>query len=147
MIVLYPFYALTSLLFTGLTYVLAPLLACLADSAGNLPKQLSWFQTFDAPLPPGRWSGVKWLWRNPGYTFDLLVLGIEWDPDDWVVHAPGPKVFFATSRRGAFNVCLQFPCLQLKLGWKAWNHWEGDHWVPGNWSGFSNIPLCCTLSR
>ena len=47
----------------------------------RLPKWLSWFMTPDNSLdgdatferlnPPSYWSQVKWLWRNPAYSFAL----------------------------------------------------------------------------
>jgi hypothetical protein len=46
-----------------------------------LPKWLNWFmtpdntlngdQTFQGQNPPSYWSKVKWLWRNPAYSFAL----------------------------------------------------------------------------
>ena len=50
----------------------------------RLPKWLSWFMTPDNSLdgdatferlnPPSYWSQVKWLWRNPAYSFALRYL-------------------------------------------------------------------------
>ena len=50
----------------------------------RLPSWLSWFQTPDNSLdgdatferlnPPSYWSQVKWLWRNPAYSFALHYL-------------------------------------------------------------------------
>ena len=55
----------------------------------RLPKWLSWFMTPDNSLdgdatferlnPPSYWSQVKWLWRNPAYSFALRYLsGVYW---------------------------------------------------------------------
>ena len=150
MFILYPVGAILSVLFTGLTFVLAPIISLFQDAQGNLPKWCSWFQTFDATLQEGRnpsygftgsnwWVGVRWLWRNPGYTFDMNVVGIAWDPNEWHVIHDG-AYFFAVSNLGAFN----FEWKRLKLGWKAENHWDHTKqaWVPGNWAAYHNIPLC-----
>jgi hypothetical protein len=50
----------------------------------RLPKWLFWFMTPDNSLdgdatferlnPPSYWSKVKWLWRNPAYSFALRYL-------------------------------------------------------------------------
>lgn len=50
----------------------------------RLPKWLGWFMTPDNSLdgdatfkrlnPPSYWSQVKWLWRNPAYSFGLKYL-------------------------------------------------------------------------
>jgi hypothetical protein len=49
-----------------------------------LPSWLNWFmtpdntldgdETFESLNPPSYWSKVKWLWRNPAYSFALLYL-------------------------------------------------------------------------
>ena len=49
-----------------------------------LPTWLNWFNTpdntldgdatFQANNPPSYWSKVKWLWRNPAYSFALRYL-------------------------------------------------------------------------
>ena len=54
-----------------------------------LPSWLNWFMTPDNSLdgdatferlnPPSYWSKVKWLWRNPAYSFGLRYLsGVYW---------------------------------------------------------------------
>src|SRR5579859_1566097 len=94
--IIYPFFTIASLLFTLLTYVLSPILPAFMDKQGNLPKWLSWFQTFDNTLLAGRqpafgWTGsdykiaMEWLCRNPGYTFDYYPLGVAWDQTQWTV--------------------------------------------------------------
>lgn len=83
-----------------------------ADSNGNLPKYLKWFQTFDAtldqgmyerraelasgsgddwsdfnPYPSSWWETYKnrafWLFRNSAYGFDYYVYGLKWNKSDW----------------------------------------------------------------
>ena len=54
----------------------------------RLPNWLGWFQTPDNSLegdntfknlnPPSYWSQVKWLWRNPAYSFGLRYLGVPY---------------------------------------------------------------------
>jgi len=133
--------------------VLAPLVALFADANGNLPLYLMWLQTFDATLDEGRqpaygytgsnwWVRTRWLWRNPGYTFDMNVLGIMWNPADWTcIHAGA--YFFAIANNGAFN----FEWKRVKLGWKAQNHydWTTGQWIPGNWAKYPKIPICFSL--
>lgn len=55
----------------------------------RLPKWLNWFMTPDNSLdgdatfkrlnPPCYWSQVKWLWRNPAYSFALKYLHSPYD--------------------------------------------------------------------
>lgn len=62
--------------------IFSPLLALFVDKNGNLPWQLSWFQTPDAPAwgdaswaadNPNKskwWLAQSWLRRNPAYGFN-----------------------------------------------------------------------------
>lgn len=88
--------------------------AAFADEGGNLPRYLSWFQTFDATLDEGMYSRrrelkegtnddwadfdpypvdsfgrymnrAKWLQRNTGYGFDYYLLGMPFVPAEWTV--------------------------------------------------------------
>jgi hypothetical protein len=150
MFLLYPLMTIASILFYVLTMILAPLLALTADAGGNLPVFLRWFQTFDASLDEGAkygytgskwWIRTHWIWRNPGYTFDMNVLGIDWVPEEWLTVYAKNGVFFAyNSTNWAFN----FEYGRIKLGWKAQNHydWPTGTWVPGNWAAFPKIPIC-----
>jgi len=86
-----------SLLLTLAALLIAPILPFFAamqygqidngsamDFEPRLPAWLSWFQTPDNSLwgdqtfkqnnPIGYWSEVKWLWRNPAYSFALRYL-------------------------------------------------------------------------
>jgi hypothetical protein len=160
-LVLYPFLALFSVLFAALTWILAPWLGRQVDAEGNLPGWLRVFQTFDASCfegrkPPYNYTGspaevaAQWLRRNPGYTMDWL-LGCAFDPAQWTVtrddEQPGRVTFIAWGPRGRFNLYLQRGTLYLKLGWKAWNNWEGGHWNPAPANGWNRIPICCTIAR
>lgn len=168
--ILWPIWAIASLLFTGLTYLLAPLLALTANTAGNLPSWLSWFQTFDNTLDAGWkiqgnfgsylttdvaptgitlwWYRVQWLWRNPGYTFDLIALGLVFDSSQWRVVVNSATWWIAFGPRGAFCVkYLRTSGVGLKLGWKAWAYWQDGAWAPPSysWGPGHRVPVCCTV--
>ena len=93
-----------SLLLTLIAVIIAPILPLFASNVAGmvdngtsvrleprLPKWLSWFQTPDNSLngdatfeslnPPCYWSQVKWLWRNPAYSFGLQILGTPYVSD------------------------------------------------------------------
>jgi hypothetical protein len=104
----------------------------------RLPKWLSWFMTPDNSLdgdatferlnPPSYWSQVKWLWRNPAYSFALRYLNAPYttsvkgdktikDNDNakagWcLVHANGLFQFVVVRRIGTTNRCVY-----INLGW------------------------------
>lgn len=170
MFLAYPFLALASLLFAALTMVLAPVLTLFSDADGNLPGALRLFQTFDATLDAGWrdgyfgdwkakriapkrlclwWLRTRWLWRNPGYTFDYEVLGCAFDPMNWRVlrySAGGSKVtFLAVGPRLRFNLYLQRGNFYLKLGWKAWNYWDGVRFDGKPWGPEARAPICFTI--
>ena len=86
-----------NLVVTALAFLLAPILPLFAvqklwwcdnhsyQAVGPvLPTWLNWFMTPDNTLngdatfekanPPNYWSEVKWLWRNPAYSFALRTL-------------------------------------------------------------------------
>lgn len=112
----YPFAAIASLVIDILCkLILNWIVALFADDAGNLPRCLKWFQTFDASLDEGMnarrnelaaglggdaWAAfiayprsqfeiyrnrALWLFRNTGYGFDYYLLGVRWNPNDWRV--------------------------------------------------------------
>lgn len=164
MFLLYPPLALLSILFTGLTWLLAPWLAKQVDAQGNLPTCLRWFQTFDASCfegrkPPYNFVGTdtevatQWLRRNPGYTFDRNVLGCPFDAADWHVLVDEEYLtratFLAVTRSGRFNLYLQRGGFYLKLGWKAWNNWDGlatpPCWDTAPTNGWGRLPLCASV--
>lgn len=172
MFLIYPFLAFASLLFAGLTMVLAPALVLFADASGNLPGRLALFQTFDATLDAGWrdgyfgswqaegavptcwrlwWLRTRWLWRNPGYTFDYTVLGCAFDSSEWhvircEVPANGPVSFFTIGPSGRFNWMGKIGRFQVKLGWKAWNMWDStaSKWKAEPWGPELRIPLCAS---
>jgi hypothetical protein len=93
-------YAPVSLAFRLLCYIVNPLVVLFADSTGNLPRWMSWFQTPDNSLDNSptwvaeHWSRLRikydwpiwrkrlyrylqrvaWLYRNTGYGFNCSVL-------------------------------------------------------------------------
>lgn len=103
-----------------------------------LPSWLNWFMTPDNSLhgdatfqkanPPSYWSAVKWLWRNPAYSFALRYIQVPYttevlgdktikDNDNakegWcLVHANGlfqlvyVKRIFSSAR-----------CIYVNMGW------------------------------
>ena len=166
----YPFLAAMDFAFT--------LLACLlfnwwvplfADSNGNLPACLKWFQTFDASLDAGwkdgyfayqapitplalYWLRVRWLYRNPGYGFSYWVDGIAFDPSQWTVThneidaTTGKTLWIARGPRGAFNINYLGRWGNAKLGWKAWNYWNGTAWKTTPWGPVWRTPICFTYT-
>jgi hypothetical protein len=157
---LYVIYTVLNLLFTGLAYVLAPFVALYCKDDGYLPKWLSWFQTFDAPLDAGWqdgyfkilapgpkptgaelwWLRTRWLWRNPAYGFAYWPLGEVFDPKEWIVtkYESGADYtnFHAQTKDGRLW-CVSYNGVwgSWKLGWKAWNYFQGmDEQGAPKWS-------------
>ncbi len=163
---LYPYLALASLLATLFAMLAvnwwAPLFI---DEQGNLPRWLKWFQPFDASLNEA-WQGgyldsswgaspfkrylsrVYWLYRNPAYGFDYWLFGLPFNPEEWRVlyytETPELVLFFAIGN--GFNLYYHGRFGMLKLGWKAWNRWDGNGWEMPNWQHYARIPLCFTVS-
>jgi hypothetical protein len=103
----------------------------------RLPTWLDWFMTPDNSLdgdatferlnPPSYWSKVKWLWRNPAYSFALRYLTPPYnatfsgdntikDNDNakagWcLVHANGLFQFTSVTPIGFSR------CIYVNLGW------------------------------
>lgn len=159
---LYPFYVVASLLFALITVIFAPLIAKFVDANGNLPKWLSWFETFDANLFEGRQPqygmtgtdqevAAQWLRRNPGYTFDYIPLGVAWDKSQWTakfsVSESGATSFWAKGPNGQFNYEYGGKHIQLKFGWKAWNLYDAQAggYRDGTWGPLARIPVCFTI--
>jgi hypothetical protein len=162
-IALYPAMALLSLGFMLFSMLLVyPWLPLFANAQGEVPRYLKWFVTFDASLDEGwkggylhpRWgqSGfmrylarLYWLYRNPGYGFDYDVLGLPFDQKQWrvlrTIESPTLVLFIALGP--AFNIYAHGRFGMLKLGWKAWNQWDGTQWKRTPWS---KVPLCCSWS-
>jgi len=95
--IIYLLFVPISLVLTILAYILAPVLPLFAiqqigwcdnhsyEAVGpRLPKWLNWFMTPDNSLDGDAtfqvingvsyWSKVKWLWRNPAYSFAIQYL-------------------------------------------------------------------------
>lgn len=150
--------------FVVLTWILCVPLAMTADENGNLPKYLSWFQTFDATLDAGWkdnydgynpnsplwWNRAKWLARNPGYSFDYYPLGIAWVQSDWkclvFTETDTTTVFFAVDGKH-FNFLFDNGYLKLKCGHKAWNLFDNPTktFMPGPWGPAMRIPFCFSI--
>lgn len=167
-VIFFPIMAVASMLFVLLTWIFAPWLALFANSAGNLPKWLSWFQTFDNTLDAGWnvqgnfgdylktgiaptgltlwWYRTLWLYRNPGYGFDYWLLGITFDSSQWTVRVNNARWWIATGPRGAFCVRSMASGVSLKLGWKAWAYWQSGAWAPStfSWGPSRRTPICFT---
>ena len=95
----YLFYLIFDVLFMVICYIINPVVALFANSAGYLPFYLSWFGTHDNPIDgdayfqskyPGnsKWKQyrrrVLWLYRNTGYTFRYNVLGYTIDAANYI---------------------------------------------------------------
>jgi len=141
-----------SLLITFIGVVLAPLMVLFKKNklwwcdnhsyqaiGPVLPSWLNWFNTPDNTLngdatfqsqnPPSYWSKVKWLWRNPAYSFALLYISAPYttkvagdptikDNDNakagWcLVHANGLFQFTSVTPIGFSR------CIYINLGWNV----------------------------
>jgi hypothetical protein len=172
--VVYAILTLINLLFTVFAVIAAPVVAAFCRRDGWLPNWLAWFQTFDAPLDAGWrdgyfglfaspptgfalwWLRTKWLWRNPAYGFCYWPLGIDFVPADWVIvnfirHADGTCDFHARTKDGRyFNIMT---ATGTKLGWKAWNYFEGldergnPKWKSSPWGPQWRAPICFTPGK
>ena len=150
MILLYPFMALASLATTLISILFFNWWVVLfVDENGNLPRWLSYFQTFDATIPKGYLNGVKWLMRNPAYGFDYYVFGIPWNPSDWTIdrfEADENRVLFlATSKNGGFNFYYLGKYGMYKFGWKVWNDFTGTK-LNSRFGDGSHIPICFSVN-
>ncbi len=163
---LYPFWAFFSLLFTMFAMLgvnwWAPLFA---DAQGNLPRWLKWFQPFDSTLNEA-WQGgyldatwgaspfkrylarVYWLYRNPVYSFNYRLFGVPFHAQEWRVmtHIQLPHLELFIAIGNGFNVYYHGRLGTLKLGWKAWNRWDGKDWKTPDWNLFPRLPFCCSFS-
>ncbi len=162
-IALYPAMALLSFGFTLFSMLFVyPWLPLFANEKGEVPRCFKWFVTFDASLDEG-WKGgylnprwgknrftrylarLYWLYRNPGQGFDYYVLWVRFDPQQWqVIQAIDDAHLVRFIAVGpAFNIYVHGRFGMLKLGWKAWNQWDGMQWKPSHWD---KVPLCCSWS-
>lgn len=140
-----------SLVFTLIALITAPLMVLFAEQRDGwldngsiwgigprLPTWLNWFMTPDNSLDGdytfqqvnGRsyWSKVKWLWRNPAYSFALVNLCVPYttevlgdktikDNDNakegWcLVHANGLFQFTCVKR-----IFSSSRCIYVNMGW------------------------------
>ena len=105
----------------------------------RLPKWLSWFMTPDNSLdgdatferlnPPSYWSQVKWLWRNPAYSFALRYLSgvywTSWQGDKNIKDNDNAKAGWClVHANGLFQFRLVKPigfsrCLYCNFGWNV----------------------------
>lgn len=131
---------------------------------GRLPGWLKCFDTFDTDLdtgvrdmgwPPGYWSRVRYLYRNPAYGFSYLVLGCKFVADDWQIIQGGyddgtweTGTFRAESRDGYFNYFGIWHGIRIKFGWKARNQWSraGQCWKPDPWGPEWRLPFVFSIS-
>lgn len=103
----------------------------------RLPNWLNWFMTPDNSLDGdatflslngyGYWSQVKWLWRNPAYSFGLRYLNLPYDAtftgDKTIKDNDGAKAGFCIVRsNGLFQLTWIKPigfarCIYCNFGW------------------------------
>ena len=139
-----------SLALTLIAVVLAPVLPLFAaneygwcdnhsyeDFGPRLPKWLNWFQTPDNDLygdatfqrinGKSYWSMVKWLWRNPAYSFALQYLNAPFNAyflgDNTIRDNDNAKSGWCFVKVNTlFQVVLIAPigfkrCIYVNLGW------------------------------
>jgi hypothetical protein len=166
MVTRYPIFVLVSLLATVFACVFvnwwAPLLC---DTQGNLPRWLRWFQTFDASCDAGwqdgyldrSWGATRWrrflarawwLYRNPAYGWDYWPLGVSFDPSAWRVlrYIDTDTLTLFVAIGNGFNLYYRGRFGMLKLGWKAWNCWDGSNWKAEPFGPSWRLPLAFTVS-
>jgi hypothetical protein len=139
-----------SLFLTLLAVLLAPILPLFAvkklwwcdnhsfQAVGPvLPSWLNWFMTPDNTLdgdatfqsanPPSYWSKVKWLWRNPAYSFALRYIAAPYTTtvkgDPTIKDNDNAKAGWCLVRANSlFQFTLVSPigfsrCIYINLGW------------------------------
>jgi hypothetical protein len=105
----------------------------------RLPSWLSWFQTPDNSLdgdatferlnPPSYWSQVKWLWRNPAYSFAMRYLTAPYEAsykgDKTIKDNDNAKAGWCkVNANGLFQFTSVTPigfsrCIYINLGWNV----------------------------
>lgn len=175
--ILFPFLALSEWLMTALAFFFVnwwcPITARyttysdkgLLKSGFKLPPWLCWFDTFDADLDEGVRSGlvqaktlfggrVLWLYRNIVYGYGYWALGAEFKAENWVVikhtQTPTSLFFYAVdTATGRFNLHCNISKVRLKLGWKAWNYWQGDTktWSAVPFGPLMRVPFTASISK
>jgi len=139
-----------NLVVTALAFLLAPILPLFAvqklwwcdnhsyQAVGPvLPTRLNWFMTPDNTLngdatfekanPPSYWSEVKWLWRNPAYSFALRYLNAPYatqvSGDPTIKDNDNAKSgWLLVHANGLFQFTLIIPigfsrCVYCNFGW------------------------------
>ena len=104
-----------------------------------LPTWINWFNTpdntldgdatFQANNPPSYWSKVKWLWRNPAYSFALRYLSSPYTTsvagDPTIKDNDNAKAGWClVHANGLFQFTLVAPigfsrCIYINLGWNV----------------------------
>ena len=133
----------------------------------RLPKWLNWFMTPDNSLdgdgtferlnPPSYWSKVKWLWRNPAYSFALRYIYTPYTTtvigDPTIKDNDNAKAGWCyVTANGLFQLRIVFPigfsrCLYCNFGWNIMgvvdpnvqpkpNEWEATYVFSPRISGF-----------
>jgi hypothetical protein len=141
-----------SLLLTLLAILIAPVLPVLAKPTygwcdnqryeaiePRLPNLLGWFMTPDNSLdgdatfkrlnPPSYMSQVKWLWRNPAYSFGMRYLNgvywTSWQGDKTIKDNDNAKAGWCkVNANGLFQFTSVTPigfnrCIYINLGWNV----------------------------
>ena len=105
----------------------------------RLPTWLNWFMTPDNSLdgdatfkrlnPPSYWSKVKWLWRNPAYSFALRYLKAPYETavqgDKTIKDNDNAKAGWClVHANGLFQFTVVAPigfsrCIYINLGWNV----------------------------
>ena len=139
-----------NLMVTALAFLLAPILPLFVvqklwwcdnhsyQAVGPvLPTWLNWFMTPDNTLngdatfekanPPSYWSEVKWLWRNPAYSFALRYLNAPYTTqvsgDPTIKDNDNAKSgWLLVHANGLFQFTLIIPigfsrCIYCNFGW------------------------------
>lgn len=143
-----------SVLATLLAIVLSPIIAYWEVT----PKYLQWATTFDAPISEGAnyypklspyFQRLMWVLRNPAYSFNYHVLGIDFKQEDWTVEReesdstePGQYKtagfsYLYAKLSGKFGgLYYQGYWGKYKIGYSVYNFRWRDNWiVPESWKG------------
>lgn len=105
------------------------------------PTPTNWFETY--------WNRALWLFRNSAYGFDYYVFGIKWAPQQWrvvkYVESDTLTLFIAVGN--GFNLFAYGRYGTAKIGWKAWNMYDGStKTFGGTWGDAGLIPIAFTLT-
>lgn len=119
----YALWALLSLAFNFVVWLLAPVVAIPAAifKLASLPVPLSWFYTHDTdiygsatthePIPGTVWGRYKravwWMYRNPGYGFDAYVLG--YPADGSIVNVGASHGTFGSNDGAILHASIVYP--------------------------------------